>query len=46
MSTSSILQSFKINASILKLGLKYTSEFEDKCISLESLLQVYSAIPC
>ena len=29
-STSSILQSFKINTSILKVCFKYTSEFEDK----------------
>ena len=37
----STLQSFKINKSTLKACFKYTSEFEDKYICLESLLQVY-----
>ena len=39
--TSSILQNFKINTSILEVCFKYTSELKDRYISLESLLQVY-----
>ena len=39
-STSSILMSFKINISVLKASLKYTSEFENGYINLESLLEV------
>ena len=40
-SNSSILQSFKINTSILKVCFNYTLELEDKYKSLETLLQVY-----
>ena len=40
-STLSILQSFKMNTSILKVSFKYTSEFKHRYKSLESLLQAY-----
>ena len=43
-SASSILQSFKVNTSILKACFKYNSEFEDKYFSLESLLEVYFCV--
>ena len=40
-STSSMFLGFKINTSVLKVCFKYTSGFEDKYVSLESLLQTY-----
>ena len=43
-STSGILQSFKINTSILKVCFKYTSNFEKKYINLANLLPVYFRI--
>ena len=39
-STSSILQSFKMNTSVLKVCVKYALELKDRYISLKSLLQV------
>ena len=39
-STSSILQSFKMNTSVLKVCAKYALELKDRYISLKSLLQV------
>ena len=40
-STSNIIQSSKINTSILKAYFKYTSKIEKKYINLENLLPVY-----
>ena len=40
-STSNIIPSLNINSQICKVYFKYNPEFQNKYISIESLLQVY-----